>query len=57
MRNQFDFSRTDILGCTVVKFMQIYYTIDVDFPEKPRDCFLSSVSWENLKDQRVRDRP
>jgi thiol-activated cytolysin len=54
VHNQFDFSRTDILSRTVVKFMQVYYTIDVDIPEHPSDCFLSSVSWENLKDQITR---
>lgn len=51
VKNQFDFSRTDILSRTVVKFLQVYYTIDVDIPEKPSDLFASSVSWDNLSKQ------
>ena len=48
VKNQFDFSNTEILSRTLVKFLQVYYTIDVDLPEKPSDLFDQSVSWETL---------
>jgi thiol-activated cytolysin len=51
VKNQFDFSKTDILSRTVVKFMQVYYTIDVDIPEKPSDFIDPSVSWESFRKQ------
>jgi thiol-activated cytolysin len=48
---QFDFSNTEILSRTLVKFMQIYYTIDIDLPAKPSDLFAPSVSWSQLQGQ------
>jgi len=51
VKNQFDFSKTDILSRTVVKFLQVYYTIDVDIPEKPSDLFASLVTWSSLDKQ------
>lgn len=51
VRSQFDFSRTDVLTRVLVKFMQVYYTIDIDIPESPSDLFAPSVSWEKLERQ------
>jgi len=34
-----------------VKFMQVYYTLDIDIPEKPSNFFDSSVTWDDLKGQ------
>jgi len=51
VKNQFDFSKQDILSRTVVKFMQVYYTIDVDIPEKPSDFIAPSVTWESFRKQ------
>ncbi len=50
VKGQFDFSRTDVLSRTVVKFMQVYYTIDVDIPQYPSDLFAASVTWATLRD-------
>jgi hypothetical protein len=51
VKNQFDFSRTDILSRTLVKFLQVYYTIDVDPPDRPSDFFAPWVSWASLERQ------
>lgn len=51
VKNQFDFSRTDVLSRTIVKFLQVYYTIDVDVPQKPSECFAPAVSWASLDQQ------
>jgi thiol-activated cytolysin len=51
VRNQFDFSRTDVLSRTLVKFMQVYYTIDVDVPQQASDLFAPSVTWDSIKAQ------
>lgn len=48
---QFDFSNSEILSRTLVKFMQIYYTIDIDLPAKPSDLFAPSVNWAQLASQ------
>ncbi len=49
VKGQFDFSRTDVLSRTVVKFMQVYYTIDVDIPQYPSDFFAPTVTWATLR--------
>jgi len=49
VKGQFDFSRTDVLSRTIVKFMQVYYTIDVDIPERPSDLFDPSVTWASVQ--------
>lgn len=51
VKNQFDFSKTESLSRTLVKFLQVYYSIDVDVPEKPSDLFASWVSWGSLETQ------
>ena len=51
VRNQFDFTRTDVLSRTLVKFLQVYYTIDVDVPRQPSDLFAESVTWESIQRQ------
>jgi len=51
VKGQFDFSRTDVLSRTIVKFMQVYYTIDVDIPERPSDFFAPSVTWASIQDR------
>ena len=33
VKNQFDFWRTNVMSRTMGKFMQVYYTIDVDVPQ------------------------
>lgn len=35
----FDFNKQDVRSRLLVKFLQIYYTIDIDLPEQPGDLF------------------
>lgn len=35
----FDFNKQDVRSRLIVKFLQIYYTIDIDLPEQPGDLF------------------
>jgi thiol-activated cytolysin len=51
VKDQFNFSNTEVLSRTLVKFMQVYYTIDVDVPQRPSDLFDSSVTWSDLDGQ------
>lgn len=51
VKNQFNFNQHDILSRTVVKFLQVYYTIDIDLPQKPSDLFAESVSWNDISKQ------
>jgi thiol-activated cytolysin len=51
VRNQFDFSNTEILSRTVVKFLQVYYTVDIDLPQRPSELFAPSVTWASLDGQ------
>lgn len=51
VKGQFDFSDEEIQTRLLVKFMQVYYTVDVDIPEKPSDFFDSSVKWDDLQSQ------
>ena len=51
VKAQFDFSNSDIKTRILVKFMQVYYTIDIDIPDKPSDFFDSSVTWDDLQSQ------
>jgi len=49
IKAQFDFSNANNRSRVLVKFIQIYYTIDIDLPENPSDLFardanLSGVS-------------
>ena len=47
----FNFAREDIQTRILVKFIQKYYTVDIDIPEKPSDFFAPSVNWEDLEAQ------
>jgi len=51
VKNQFDFSNTEILSRTVIRFLQVYYSIDMDLPARPCDLFDKSVSWESIGKQ------
>ncbi|UCE06322.1 MAG: thiol-activated cytolysin family protein, partial [bacterium] len=51
IKGQFNFSKQEIKTRILVKFMQVYYTIDIDIPEKPSDFFASSVKWDDLQSQ------
>jgi len=51
IKGQFNFSNQKIKSRILVKFMQVYYTIDIDIPEKPSDFFASSIKWDDLKSQ------
>jgi thiol-activated cytolysin len=51
VKNQFDFSNEEALTRILVKFIQVYYSIDVDVPQKPSDLFDSSVKWSDLDGQ------
>ena len=42
IKNQFDFSDRNIRSRTLVRFVQVYYTIDIDMPSNPGDVFSSS---------------
>lgn len=44
----FDFTRQDIRSRLVVKFLQIYYTVDMDLPQNPDDLFDELPSMESL---------
>lgn len=44
----FDFTRQDIRSRLVVKFLQIYYTVDMDLPQSPDDLFEDFPSMESL---------
>ena len=44
----FDFNRLDIRSRLVVKFLQIYYTVDMDLPQSPDDLFEELPSMEEL---------
>jgi thiol-activated cytolysin len=44
----FDFSRQDIRSRLVVKFLQVYYTVDMDLPQNPDDLFEELPSMESL---------
>ncbi len=47
----FDFNKSEIQSRILVKFMQVYYSYDIDIPENPDDFFDGSVSWEELNQQ------
>jgi thiol-activated cytolysin len=44
----FDFSRQDIRSRLVVKFLQVYYTVDMDIPQNPDDLFEVLPSMNSL---------
>lgn len=51
VKGQFDFSNEETKTRLLVKFLQVYYTIDIDIPEKPSDFFDPSVDWDDLANQ------
>jgi thiol-activated cytolysin len=48
VKSQFDFSRQEVSSRLLVKFLQVYYTLDIDLPENPSDLFDPSVTWPEL---------
>lgn len=51
VKGEFNFNNHEILSRTVVKFLQVYYTIDIDMPAKASDLFPSEVTWKDLRGQ------
>lgn len=49
LRDNFDFSKTSTTSKYLVKFQQVYYTVNVDAPSSPSKFFDSSVSASDLK--------
>ena len=45
----FDFDKKDIRSRFVVKFTQVYYTVDIDQPQRPSDLLAGSVSSAAVK--------
>ncbi len=44
----FNWSDTDKKSRIIVKFMQTYYSIDIDTPYSPSDFFAEDANWEDL---------
>lgn len=49
LRDNFDFSKTSTTSKYLVKFQQVYYTVNVDAPSSPSKFFDSSVSASDLR--------
>lgn len=49
LRDNFDFSKTSTTSKYLVKFQQVYYTVNVDAPSSPSKFFASSVSASDLR--------
>ena len=49
IKGQFDFKNREIKSRILVKFIQVYYTLDIDIPEKPSNFFHHSSQWKELK--------
>lgn len=47
---QFDFNNTQVNSRVLVKFMQVYYTIDLDLPGAPSDLFAADSDWSSVRD-------
>ena len=47
--SNFDFSETNTQTKVLIKFQQVYYTIDVDAPSTPADFFAKNVTAQDLK--------
>jgi hypothetical protein len=50
-KSMFEFSNDQIRTHVLVRFMQVYYTIDVNHPNEPSDFLAESVTWKELKDK------
>jgi thiol-activated cytolysin len=44
----FDFNKQDVRSRFLVRFLQIYYTIDIDLPTQPSDFFETMLGLEKL---------
>jgi hypothetical protein len=51
LEGMFKFSNENIQQRYLVKFIQVYYTIDVDPPARPGDFFAPTVTWNDLQAQ------
>lgn len=47
--DNFEFNKNSYKSSILVKFNQVYYTVDMDFPSSPSDLFDKSVTAEDLK--------
>ncbi len=50
-KSMFEFSNTNIRTKVLVKFVQVYYTIDVNLPVDLSDFLADSVTWKDLKNK------
>lgn len=48
VQSQFDFTDNAVRSRVLVKFIQVYYTIDLDLPETPSDLFAAGSNWGDL---------
>jgi len=51
MNSEFSFSSTRSNCNILVKFLQVYYTVDIDIPVEPTDLFSEHNNWEVLAGQ------
>ncbi len=49
LKTSFDFSNTQVRSRYVVRYMQAYYTVDLDAPSAPSDVFAPSTSLGEVK--------
>jgi hypothetical protein len=51
LENRYDWESTTQKTRLLVKFVQAYYSCDLDVPASPVDFFTDSVKWDDLKNQ------
>ncbi|MCP4131220.1 MAG: hypothetical protein GY754_09590 [bacterium] len=51
VNSQFNFSDSNINSRVMLKFLQTYYTLDLDTPNNPGDFFGASVTWDDIQSQ------
>jgi thiol-activated cytolysin len=49
--SSFSFGTGNVRSRVLVKFLQIYYTLDMNLPDEPDDLFASGVTWRDIHSQ------
>ncbi|MGE5182157.1 MAG: thiol-activated cytolysin family protein [Acidobacteriota bacterium] len=57
LKSSFDFSNTQIRSRYIVRYMQTYYTVDLDAPSTPGQLFAPSVTLGDVKGKMDETRP
>ncbi|MBN1696192.1 MAG: thiol-activated cytolysin family protein [Spirochaetales bacterium] len=51
LKSSFSFGTKNVRSRVLVKFLQIYYTLDMNLPDEPDDLFASGVTWRDIQSQ------